>query len=177
MNNDIRIKRGAFLFLTFLYFLSSFFGFFFTSSGWTALVIGIWGIIFFVVNYLVFCGVIFGKRLTLLACSIKSLMTLAIIQIIALLFNMGDYTDAPGSRSFFEVILGRGYQSCHGTNDYLEPPLFGSLAVLLHGPHDCNGPPLLGSRAVLLAFGGVVSYLIALITVQVRTIRGSEKSW
>ena len=157
LNNGIQIKRGLFLFLAFLYFLSSFLGFFFASSGWIGfLIYGMGGMIFFVVNYLIFCGVVFSKRLTSLAFSLKWFVMLTAIQIIALLFNMGDYGDNTGSRSFFEVLFGRSSWSCRGTND-------------------CSRPPLLGSIAGLLAMGGALSYLIALITVQVRTIRASEK--
>jgi len=142
VNKNIQVKRGVFLLLVFLYFFLSFLGFFFTSSGWTGfLIYGMGGLIFFVVNYLIFCGLIFGKRIISLACSVKWLVMLIVIQILALLFNMGDYGDNTGSRSFFEVILGRSYWSCHGTND-------------------CSRPPLLGGFAGLLALCGMLFYLI-----------------
>ncbi len=155
-NGTIQMKWNLFLLLSFLYFAVSFFGFVITSSGWTGfLIYGIGGLIFFVADYLILCGLIFSKRSSSLRFPIKWFVVLFIIQIIALLFNVGDYGDNTGSRSFFEVILGRSYWSCHGNND-------------------CSRPPLLGSFAGLFALLGLISYLIALITIQVRALRGPK---
>ena len=151
MRESIDIKRGNFLFLAFFYFLASFFGFAFSSGGWTLLFYLVPSLIFFLVNYLFLCSFINIKRPDYLNIPMKWFSILILIQIFAYLSALGDYGDNSGSRSFFEVFLGRSADDCHR-------------------------PPMLGYDAMWLAIAGAFSYLVALITFQVKILRkGTSK--
>lgn len=153
-----KIKTGWLLLLFFLYFVASFLAFVFTSSGWTGfLIYGIGGLVLFGTNCLLLFTLIISKKSNTFIISKKWITTLVIVQLITLFFTLGDYGDNAGSRSFFEVILGRSHWSCIGNND-------------------CSRPPLLGDFAALFAFLGMVSYLITLLVVQIGISNGSETS-
>ncbi len=155
-NAAIEINPRVFLVLFFAYSVLSFFGFFLTSSGWTAfLFYGIGGLFFFLPNYIFLAVMILSRRLESVHVQRKWLIVLAIVQACALLFNVGDYGDNTGSRSFFEVLLGRSYSSCPSSGD-------------------CDRHPMLGDFAFQLALSALISYVITLVVIEFK-IAGSSR--
>ena len=152
----LQIKADAFVLWAFFYSVASFLGFVLTSSGWTAfLFYGLFGAMVFGANGLLLIIVLLIKKPERLRIPIKGLLLLALVQLGALLLNIGDYGDSTGSRSFFEVLLGRSHFMCRG--------------------NDCNMPPLLGDWAAHISFAGVVLYLIVLLLLEVWILRGLSR--
>jgi hypothetical protein len=153
----LQIKTDAFVLGAFFYSVASFLGFVMTSSGWTAfLFYGLFGALVFGANGLFLITVLLIKKPEHLRIPMKGLLLLVLVQLVALLLNIGDYGDSAGSRSYFEVLLGRSHFLCRG--------------------NDCNMPPLLGDWAANISFAGVVLYLIVLLLLDVWILRGLFRS-
>ena len=153
----LQIKADTFVLWAFFYSAASFLGFVLTSSGWTAfLFYGLFGATVFVANGQLLITALHIKKPERLRIPIKGLLFLVLVQLAALLLNIGDYGDSTGSRSFFEVLLGRSHFMCRG--------------------NDCNMPPLLGDWAAHISFAGVILYLTVLLLLEAWIVRDLFRS-
>ncbi len=123
---ESEVKIWIFFVLFLLYNIISGVIFCFTSGGWTVL-----SVLSFVGNgYLLITVIVFIRILILqisnrryISIPKRKLCILAVLQILAILFNYGDCGDTSGSYSFFERILGiNGWTAC-------KEPLLGVLAI------------------------------------------------
>ncbi|MCX6716034.1 MAG: hypothetical protein NT077_03390 [Candidatus Taylorbacteria bacterium] len=107
MNKKIIISRGDFIFGFVVYTLISIMLFVLTSGGWGGLAILIYGTILFLIiliGLIIFVVLKFPKE-TRVMLPLKTLLITVGLQILALLFNVGDCGDVQGSNYFLQRIF------------------------------------------------------------------------